>query len=60
VRASARWEAVIVHIDSPGGSPTDAERIGAALDRCKRMPAPKESDGSTTSASCCEASHRCD
>ncbi|EQD34678.1 signal peptide peptidase SppA, 36K type, partial [mine drainage metagenome] len=35
-------EAVIVHIDSPGGSPTDAERIGAALDRCKRMPAPKE------------------
>lgn len=26
---------VILHINSPGGSPGDAERIGAAVDRCK-------------------------
>ncbi len=31
-------KALIVHINSPGGSPTDAERIGAALQRCRKMP----------------------
>lgn len=31
-------KALIVHINSPGGSPTDAERIGAALQRCRWMP----------------------
>lgn len=27
--------ALVLHINSPGGSPGDAERIGAAIDRCK-------------------------
>jgi protease-4 len=29
---------LVLHIDSPGGSPGDAERIGAAVDNCKLMP----------------------
>lgn len=28
---------LVLHIDSPGGSPGDAERIGAAVDRCKTI-----------------------
>lgn len=29
---------LILHIDSPGGAPGDAERIGAAVDSCKNWP----------------------
>lgn len=30
---------LVLHINSPGGSPGDAERIGAAVDRCKTIEA---------------------
>jgi len=36
---------LVLHIDSPGGSPGDAERIGAAVDDCKVMPAVKGRPG---------------
>ncbi|MEY2117277.1 S49 family peptidase [Rhodanobacter sp. FW106-PBR-R2A-1-13] len=32
---------LVLHISSPGGSPGDAERIGAAVDTCKAMPLAK-------------------
>jgi len=31
-------KALVLHINSPGGSPGDAERIGAAVDSCKVWP----------------------
>lgn len=34
-------KALVLHIDSPGGAPSDAERIGSAVDRCKVLPVPK-------------------
>lgn len=33
---------LVLHINSPGGSPGDAERIGAAVDACKLMPPGKD------------------
>lgn len=33
--ASKYTEALVLRINSPGGAPADAERIGAAVDRCK-------------------------
>ena len=35
-------EALVVRINSPGGAPADAERIGASLDRCKKWPKYRE------------------
>lgn len=37
---------LVLHIDSPGGSPGDAERIGAAVDNCKVMPRDNNKSGS--------------
>lgn len=31
-------KALVLHIDSPGGAPGDAERIGDAIDACKVLP----------------------
>lgn len=35
---SPNTQALVLRINSPGGSPADAERIGAAVDRCKKGP----------------------
>lgn len=31
----SRVQAIVIHIHSPGGSPSQAERIGRAIDRCR-------------------------
>jgi len=36
--ASDNTQALILRINSPGGAPADAERIGAAAERCKNWP----------------------
>lgn len=38
---------LVLHIDSPGGSPGDAERIGAQIDACKTMPLAKDAPPGT-------------
>lgn len=39
--SQSKVRGLVLHIDSPGGSPGDAERIGAAIDACKTMPVNK-------------------
>lgn len=41
---------IVLHIDSPGGSPGDAERIGASIDSCKVMPVDPHAHSSTSNS----------
>lgn len=44
--AQENVRAIVLHINSPGGAPGDAERVGAAVDNCRTMPAAKDGKAS--------------